>query len=78
MGNLFAFAEHLGCILLYYFLNLQLLGKGEPTTENWDNIAGNIIKRTGMKSIKEAMRAYDPTFPDGGRVRDAKGNIAGN
>ena len=24
MGNLFAFAEHLGCILLYYFLNLQL------------------------------------------------------
>ena len=47
----------------------------EPTTENWDNIAGIIIKRTGMKSIKEAMRAYDPTFPDGGRVRDAKGNI---
>lgn len=59
-------------------LKLQKEGKGEPTTENWDNIAGNIIKRTGMKSIKEAMRAYDPTFPDGGRVRDAKGNIAGN
>jgi len=44
MGNLFAFAEHLGCILLYYFLNLQILGKGEPTTENWDRYRNRKIE----------------------------------
>lgn len=47
----------------------------KPTIENWDDIYCIVVKSEGMKTIWNAMIAFDPTFPRTGRSEDAEGNI---